>query len=229
MNDDLAQEAISLALSGDWKKASEINQEILKSDPENIDALNRLSRAEAEQGNLLKARRFSQRVLKIDPFNSIAQKSLEKRKNLKKGEIYLSIPSNAQVFLEEPGKTKIVALLHLGSSKILAKLDAGDEVKLNTHAHRISVVTKDSRYVGRIPDDLSARLRNLIKKGNEYKVFIKSINKKEVKVFIRETKRSKKFSNIPSFSTEKIEYLSFTPPEFVYKKEKVHLNEENED
>ena len=101
MNDDLAQEAISLALSGDWKKASEINQEILKSDPENIDALNRLSRAEAEQGNLLKARRFSQRVLKIDPFNSIAQKSLEKRKNLKKGELeYFQISTSLAIVQE---------------------------------------------------------------------------------------------------------------------------------
>jgi len=42
MPTDLAQEAILAALSGDWGKALKINQEILKTSPNDIDALNRL-------------------------------------------------------------------------------------------------------------------------------------------------------------------------------------------
>ena len=223
MDKDLAQEAISAALTGNWDEAIKINQKILRDDPKSIDALNRLARAHAEIGEVTRARDISQKVLKIDPFNSIATKANEKWKILKKGEISPSKPSSPEAFLEEPGKTKILPLLHIGDSQVLAKLDAGDEVNLNIHAHRASITTTDGKYVGRLPDDLSARLRSLIKYGNEYQVFIKSSDKAEVKIFIREVRRSKKLSDIPSFAAEKIEYISFTPPELVHKKE--HLGE----
>jgi len=216
---DLAQEAISKALSCEWEEALGLNEEILLSDPSDVDALNRLARASAELGKFKKAREVAQKVLKIDPFNNIAAKALSKWKNLKNGgEAYSSNPTRAHLFLEEPGKTKIVSLLHLGSLKVLASLDAGDEVHLNTHSHRVAVTTSDGKYIGRLADDLSARLRKLISYGNEYLVFIKSANNSDVKVFIREAERSQKLKDVSSFSTEKIDYISFTPPELVHKK-----------
>lgn len=221
MDSDLAQEAISQALSGNWDQAVKINKFILTQEPNDIDALNRLARAYAELGNLDKAKKTCQKVLKIDPFNSIATKAQIKWKELKKGDTYTSRPVSPVVFLEEPGKTKIVSLLHLGSSKILAKLDSGDEVQLSTHSHRVCVMGDDGKYIGKLPDDLSAKLRKLIKMGNEYQVFIKSIDKNDTKVFIRETKRSKKLSDVPSFQTEKFDYIPFTPPELVHKKEEI--------
>lgn len=221
MNTDLAQEAISEALKGNWKKAIELNLQILKNEPENIDALNRLARAYAETGNLAKARATAQKVIKIDPYNAIAQKALQKWKGLKKGDTYASSPSSAQIFLEEPGKTKIISLLYLGSQSVLSKLDAGDEVRLNTHSHRVSVMTLDGKYIGRLPDNLSARIRRFIQLGNSYKAFIKSADKESVKVFVRETKRTAALSDIPSFPTEKIDYISFTSPELVHKKEEL--------
>src|SRR3989344_7929245 len=213
MDRNLAQEAISKALAGDWKKALKINKIILTETPNDVDALNRTARAYVELGNLDKARKTSQKVLKLDPFNSIASKALEKWKSLKKGDTYISKPTHPQFFLEEPGKTKVVSLMHLGSTKVLAKLDSGDEVQFNTHSHRVSIITDDGKYIGRLPDDLSARLKKLIEYGNEYKVFIKSIDKNDTKVFIREVSRAKKLSDIPSFTSERIDYISFTPPE----------------
>jgi tetratricopeptide (TPR) repeat protein len=229
MNGDLAQEAISAALNGNWVEAKKINEKILKEDAENSDALNRLARAYAELGNLQKAKSTCQKVLKIDPFNAIAVKSLEKWKTLKKGDTYVSHPSQPQTFLEEPGKTKVVSLLFLGSPKLLAKLDTGDEVILDTHSHRVSVTTTDNKYVGRLPDDLSARLRKLTKLGNLYKVFIKSVSTNDVKVFIKEEKRVPKLADVPSFPGEKIDYISFTPPELVHSRSDVtHTQEEDE-
>ena len=38
-----SQEAINAALTQDWKKALDLNLEILKNDPENTDTLNRLA------------------------------------------------------------------------------------------------------------------------------------------------------------------------------------------
>jgi len=229
MDSDLAQKAISAALNGNWNEAKKVNEEILKSDSEDEDALNRLARAHAELGNLQKAKTTCQKVLKLDPFNTIALKSLEKWKTLKKGDTYVSKPSQPQTFLEEPGRTKVVSLLFLGDPNLLAKLDTGDEVLLDTHSHRVSITTSDNKYVGRIPDDLSARLKKLTKLGNEYNVFVKSVSTNDVKVFIRETKRAPKLSDIPSFSGEKIDYVSFTPPELVHKRsEKVNVDEEEE-
>lgn len=228
MQKDLAQEAIALALRGKWKEAIAVNKQILKKDSKNVDALNRLARALKELGNINEAKIIAKKVLKIDSFNSIALKALEKWKTLKKGETYLSGPADPKIFLEEPGKTKIVGLLFLGSPKLLAKLDAGDEVKLNTHSHRVSVTTADGKYIGRLPDDLSARLKKLIELGNTYLVFIKSIDKSEVKVFIRESKRVEKLGDFPSFSPEKIDYISFTPPELIHKKEDLRIEQEEE-
>ncbi|OGM11490.1 hypothetical protein A2Z22_00370 [Candidatus Woesebacteria bacterium RBG_16_34_12] len=218
MDTDLAQIAINHAINGNWNEAIIINKQILKINSKDIDALNRLARAYAELGNLQKAKIYSQKVLKLDAYNPIAKKCLSKWKVLKKGEVINLPPTSPKNFLEEPGKTKIVPLLNLGSPKVLAKLDAGDEVLINTHAHRISIMTKGGEYIGRLTDDLSARLRELIKYGNEYQAFIKSVSNNDTKVFLKEVKRAAKLSDIPSFSTEKIDYISFTPPELVHKK-----------
>jgi tetratricopeptide (TPR) repeat protein len=221
MDNKLAQTAITEALAGNWKEAVTTNKLILKKDPKDTDALVRLARAYAETGELNKAKRYAKKALKLDPFNNIAKKSLEKWKELKDGETITTGTSKAQVFLEEPGKTKLISLIHTGDAKLLSSLDAGDEVSLKTHSHKVCVVTSNGKYIGKLPDDLSARLKKLIKYGNEYQAFIKSIEKKEVKVFIREIKRVDKLSDIPSFSTEKIDYISFTPPELVHKKEDI--------
>jgi len=228
MNTDLAQEAINEALKGNWGKALELNLHNLEKSPDDVATYNRIARAYAELGNLQKARVMCQKALALDPFNSIAIKSLEKWKGLKKTKgngkstvPFPNKPSNPQAFLEEPGKTKIVSLLYLGSPQVLAKLDAADEVHLDTHSHRVSITTLDNKYIGRLPDDLSAKLRHLVKEGNEYRVFIKSLATNEVKVFIREIKRAKKLTDIPSFQGEKIDYISFTPPELVHKKEEI--------
>ena len=229
MDKNLAQEAIHAALSGNWQKALSLNQEILKNEPNDVEALNRLARAYSEIGNLKKAKETAQKVLKNDPSNSIASKALEKWKSLKKSDTHTQKPSDPQIYLEEPGKTKILNLLNLGGPKILAKLDAGDEVKLNSHAHKVSVNTFDGKYIGKLPDDISARLRKLISLGNEYQVFIKSIDKNCIKIFIRETKRVSSLSDTPSFSSERIDYVSFTPPELVHRKEEFEIEPEQEE
>lgn len=218
---DLAQKAVSHALKGEWKEAIELNKKILVDNPSDIDALNRTARACAESGKIQKAKTFASKVLKLDPSNSIAKKSLDKWKNLNAKDIIKTKPAQTHSFLEEPGKTKIVGLLRLGSRQTLAKLDTGDEVKLTSHGHRISIFTSSGDYVGRIPDDLSARLRKLAQYGNEYQVLIKSVDKTAIRVFIREVKRAAKLSDIPSFSSEKIDYISFTPPELVHNKDEI--------
>lgn len=226
MDNHHSAKAISLALAGKWEEALQINKLILKNDPKDTDALNRLAKAHSELGNIDKAKSLAKRVARLDPFNKIALKSLEKWKKLNKGEAYSPNISSAGTFLEEPGKTKIVSLIRVGSGKTIAKLDSGDEVRLNTHGHSATICTIDGSYVGRLPDDLSARLKQFLKHGNEYEAFVKSSSRDGVKIFIREVKRAKKLADIPSFSSEKIDYISFTPPELVRKKEAIVTTDE---
>jgi tetratricopeptide (TPR) repeat protein len=207
MHNDLAQEAISAALSGDWHQAVKLNSNILEVDHENVDALNRLARAYAELGEIQKAKIFSSKVLKIDPTNTIATKCQQKWNNLKNGEHLNGSALRADVFLEEPGKTKIVTLLNLGSDEEVSKLVCGDVVSLTAHAHKFSVQTKDNKYVGRFPDDLAARLIRLMKEGYCYECFIKSVEDTKVRVFIRET--IKPIDNqSPSFPSDKLSKTS---------------------
>ncbi len=231
MQKDLAQQAISAALKANWTEASKLNKIILKTDSKDVDALNRLARTHSELGEIDKAKKIAQKVIRIDPHNTIATKALEKWKGLRKKEAIGSTNFSARVFLEEPGKTKIATLLHLGDSKsVLVNLNSGDEVLFKLGNRRISVCTLNNKYVGRLPDDLSLRLIRLIKRGNKYQVFVKSSKPQEVKVFIRETKRTKELESIPSFSSEKIDYISFTPPELVHKKQATKATgEEDED
>jgi tetratricopeptide (TPR) repeat protein len=230
MDIDLAQKAISAALVGNWTEAQKLNLKIVGQNPKDIEALNRLARSYAELGQAKKAIGTCQKVLEIDPFNSIALKSTKKWKALKVGEKQNGPTGlSPELFLEEPGKTKLVSLLHVGDQKTLAVLDSGDEVKLNPKSHRIPVLTSDGKYIGRLPDDLSARLRKLIEAGGIYKVLIKSIDAKEVTVFIREVQKAESFKDSPSFPSEKIEYVSFTPPELVHKKSPVPAIVEEED
>lgn len=229
MDIDLAQKAVKEALNGNWEEAIRLNQELLKQNPKDTEALNRLAKAHAEVGNLKKAKSLAEKVLRLDPFNAIALKALTRWKGMARVKHVSSKVSPAEAFLEEPGKTKMVPLLYLGDAKLIAKLDAGDEVKLHAGAHRISVVTLEGKYIGRLPDDLSARLKRLLAAGNEYRVLIKSLSPGSINVFIREVKRASSVKDTPSFVPEKIEYESFTPPELVSKKEDLIISEEGEE
>ncbi len=230
MNEDLAQKAIAAALKASWKDAVNLNKQILKKDSKDVDALNRLARAFSEVGEIIKAKKTAKKVINIDPHNTIATKALAKWKELREGEKTNPSKFSARAFLEEPGKTKIVSLLHLGDcGKVIANLDSGDEVKFKIGNHRISVCTDTKKYIGRLPDDVSVSLIKLIKAGNKYQAFVKSSSPQEVKVFIRETKRVKEVADIPSFTSEKINYISFTPPELIHKKESLKNSVTDED
>ena len=154
---------------------------------------NRLARALAETGDLNKAQKCSQKVLKIDPINSIAGKALKKWKDFKPGDVSINTNCHyAEAFLEEPGKTKIATLMYLGDPTHLSQLDSGEIVNLDCHCHRIAVTTTQGVYIGRLPDDLSAKLRKLVSCGNKYEASLISIEpEKAVKIFIREVARGK--------------------------------------
>lgn len=195
--DELARDAITHALSGNWEKAVEINQLILREDNQDVDALNRLAKAYSEIGNTKKSKETLNKVLKIDPLNPIAQKALAK------GFVGSLSKVDPGTFLEEPGKTRLVDLLNLGDKKVTSKLNVGDNLKMICHQHRVSVVTSEGKYVGIFPDDFAARARELIKGGNVYDCIVKTADRDKIAVFVKETEKSEKMKGTISFPMEK--------------------------
>lgn len=206
---NLPQEAIDKALVQDWDGAVAVNSEILKIEEENIDALNRLAFAYAKLGVIDKAKRFYQKVLKLDPYNPIAAKNIKKLTTAKNG---VTKSTNTHMsplmFLEEPGKTKIVALVNLAPEKTLSMVSAGQEVFLKEKRHCLEVRDSENVYLGALPDDLSFKLIKFLSGGNTYHTVVKSIAKNQLIIFLRETNRGKKFVNQPSF----VSTVNFTTP-----------------
>lgn len=229
MEINLAQKAVNAALQKDWESAVKVNLEILDKSPQDTEALNRLAHAYSEKGEIGKARTTAQKTLKIDPVNSIAVKCLEKWKIMSKIKKGSSKTYSVDSFLEEPGKTKLVNLFHPGDPEVFASLNPGEDVKLVPFAHRVSVTTHDGRYIGRLSDDLAARLRGLMKSGYKYQTLVKSVEPKNVTVFIREIERGGASRDTASFPQEKIDYVAFTPPELVHTDQPLAVGEDTED
>jgi|SRR3989344_1135548 len=208
--EELAKLAIEAAVSLNWQTAAKINQKIISSTKDDAQALNRLAHAQVCLGELTKAKKTYQKVLAIDPYNIIARKNLEKitkSNGQTNGHINgKSIPTNGNLtnaFIFEPGKTKIISLLNLAPPAIVASLNCGDQILLNPKKHSVSITTMDGIYLGALPDDLAHRLINFIESGNKYDTFVKYATTKNLTIFIRETQRSEKFANQPSFSDSK--------------------------
>jgi hypothetical protein len=236
---DLINLAIQASLNRNWKEAVKLNTQILKSNPQDIDALNRLAKAMLQTGFKTKSEQTYKKVLKIDKYNPIATKGLETIKSFKVERKSGSTPAPdfTAAFLEEPGTTKTVSLIRLGDTKVLSHLQPGDEVQLVAREHCVSIVTQNQDYIGRLPDDLASRLRPFLKAGNTYQSWIKSVDlhsksqdKQNLKIFIKELFRSTKYRNIPSFpSTEKLSYAAFTPPELIHGDDKPDITTPEED
>lgn len=201
MHTTLTTHAIQCALTQNWKEAIATNQELLKADQENVETLNRLAFAYLKTGHLKAAQTHYKKVLKIDKYNPIALKNLQWLGNLTKSDIHTDqkISASPTIFLEEPGKTKIVSLVDLSPARVLCNFMTAQKVTLIAKKHSIEVRDAKCIYIGALPDDLAHRLLRFIGAGNSYDVYIKNVEKNSVSVFIRERKRGRRFSQIPSF------------------------------
>lgn len=208
----LKKTAIEAALSGDWEAAVEANLRILEQESEEIDALNRLGRAYFEMGKRSLAAKTWRKVLTLDQYNPIAKKNLARLTTPSKATKAKAKQARAtEIFLEEPGKTRTVSLKKVAEAKILSGVDSGDEVVLKPRKRGISVFSEDNIYLGTLPDDLAARLIPFLRGGNRYQAFVKSVGEKRLDIFIRETFRSRRFADKPSFVPSNRDYLISTP------------------
>ena len=200
----LKDQAIKLALDNNWQEAILLNREILATNSKDIDTLNRLAYAFMQSGDFEQANKTYTEIIGLDATNPIAVKNLKKLSALsqqKNGPASAShINHMDNVFIQEAGKTKTIELTNVADKRTLMSLQHGDDIFLTIKRSKIFALTSDKVFIGMLPDNIGIRLISFMKGGNEYQACIKSVDEKNVTVFIKETKRAKKFFNQSSFS-----------------------------
>lgn len=199
----LKDQAIKLALENSWEEAIRINKEILETSYKDIDTLKRLAYAYMQSGDFKNAKVIYLDIIELDKTNPIATKNLKKLQTLQEQNGIVS--SNHQnhidnVFIQEAGKTKTIELTNVADKKKLISLQHGDDIQLIVKRSKIFALSQDKTYIGMLPDSIGIRLISFIKGGNEYQACVKSVDDKNITIFIKEVKRAKKFSNQPSFT-----------------------------
>lgn len=195
--------AIDAALNQNWKEAVRINAILLKTDKSNINLLNRLGFAYLQSGMMTAAKKTFTKVVKLDTYNQIAAKNLEKLGLVRQKDLLRASTSQMSpiLFLEEPGKTKIVECINTAPLQVLSSVSPGQVVLLHARNHTVEIRNDRNIYLGALPDDLSFRIIKFLAGGNTYQALVQSIGKNSLMIFIRELSRGKHFVTQPSFSS----------------------------
>lgn len=210
MSTSLKDLAISFALQNDWQNACDTNLKILAQNPQDIDTLNRLAFSYMKLAHYRKAKKTYKIVIDFDKTNPIAVKNLKKLELISKqkpsganeGQATngMNVSSYYDMFIEEAGKTKTMELKNVADKKTLTLLQPGESVRIAVKRSKIFIQTVQDKYIGVLPDSMGLRLIKFIQGGNEYQAYIKSVDEKNVTIFLKEVKRAQKFKNQPSFS-----------------------------
>lgn len=203
----LKSQAIQTALVGDWESAIALNKLILQEEPNDIDTLNRLAFAFLSRGNVQDAKNLYEKVLSLDMKNPIAIRNLKRVVDSSCKRVSFHINN---LFIEEPGKTKIIELINVAEKKIISHLRSGEKLALAIKRMKIFVLDQDNQYIGMLPDDLCKRLIRFMNVGNKYEAYARTADSNKITIFIRESKRVKRYKDQPSFVYTEKSKLSFT-------------------
>lgn len=185
----LDEEAIIAGIKGEWKEAIKINKKILLKNNKNIDALNRLSFAYLQTGELMHAKKTADQAIKLDKFDSIANKNLSMVNSFsKKNTVLKQAPVENIDFIEEPGTKKIISLVELCSKTNLDKIRSGTKLNLKIRRRKICIQL-GTTYLGKFPDDINQKLVKLVERGENCEAFFKSYDQKKLLIFLKLTSR----------------------------------------
>ena len=185
----LADQATAAALEADWPRAAELNQKLVETSPEDLEARNRLGRALIELGRLDEAKAAFAEVLKIEPFNSIALRGNSRVATLQEHKIKAfttTTRTQPRLFIEDMGKTGILRLINPAPTHVLAKYSPGAECELREQEGLLAVHARDGELIGFLEPKVGRRLIDLIRTGNQYVAAIVSNDPLNARVAIRE-------------------------------------------
>lgn len=196
-----ADEAVQLAVQGQWEEAVDLNRVILDNYGPEEQALNRLGKALTELGRLEEAKQAYVESLGLNPLNPVAQKNAQKldlllqsKEAVKAGLAKVDL----NLFVEEMGKTTITALEGV-PAEVGTKVAPGDVADLKIEGDTIGVETLRGVRVGVVEPKLARRLITFMKGGNKYQAGITAVDNGTVRLIIRETYQDPSFVGKPSF------------------------------
>jgi tetratricopeptide (TPR) repeat protein len=99
LGQQLSEEAVELAIRGQWEEAVVVNKDIIERFPGDVSAYNRLGKAEWELGDISGAIEAYSKALQIEPTNSIAKKNIARLTDKTELEEEASIERKGQEFL----------------------------------------------------------------------------------------------------------------------------------
>lgn len=177
-----------------------------------------MAQAYKNSGKPQKAITTYQKVLRLNKYNLIAKKNLDYLKlNSHGGMTSASVNSlaSAEVFLEEPGKTKLITLVNLAPSTKIVAVSPREKLEITVKRKSVFVIDQRHSYLGSLPDDMSFRIMKFLKSGYRYDCYAKTVEKNNLIVLIRETQRSKKLNNLPTFplGANEHDFLAINAPE----------------
>jgi len=198
----LSQKAVRASLDGDWKGAITLNEDILKLDKNNINALNRLAKIYIELKKTKEAKKIAKRVLKLDPINEIAKKNLKRADKFSHTEGITSPES----LIKEPGKTKTISLESKLPPRELLHLEPGEILKLKPYRHKVKILDLAGHEIARIEDETASTLLSILKKKIPLRVNLINLEGKKLTLLIKGKKE------IFPPETKKPDYRSYTTP-----------------
>jgi len=185
----LADQATAAALEADWPRAAELNQKLVETSPDDLEARNRLGRALIELGRLDEAKAAFAEVLKIEPYNSIALRGNSRVATLQEHKtkaFTTTTRTQPRLFIEDMGKTGILRLINPAPTHVLAKYSPGAECELREQEGLLAVHARDGELIGFLEPKVGRRLIDLIRTGNQYVAAIVSNDPANARVAIRE-------------------------------------------
>ncbi len=160
-----AKNAVEAALQKDWKKAVELNKQILEKTPNDKDAHIRLGRAYIKTEEFSKAKKIFKKILETDPINSIALKNYklasENDSDSKGGKVIGDVKN----LIREPGTSTQVKIPVPAMVIKRYKLETGDILGLKINKNSTIVFAysgnkTDNNILGKIEDSTARRLHN---------------------------------------------------------------------
>ncbi len=211
----LPERAIALAMQNRWREAADVNRTILKIDPNDADAYNRLGKALLELGQIREAYDAYTKAVELSPTNMIAQKNMQRLAPLVQQGATVTVPTRAtptgeavrpQTFIEETGKTGLSTLINLASGPTLLTLTAGDRVILRVDSGSLLVYTSTEAgsYLGQVEPKLAHRLIKFIEGGNRYSATVTTVSEKSLTIIIREIYQAPTMQGRPSFPAKAV-------------------------
>ena len=215
----MQNEAITYARNGNWEAAIDSSRQLLSSDPNDIETLNRLAKAYFENGELDNAEQTYQRVLEISEHNPIARRMVGLISRTRSAPAKTREFVDMRMFAIETGKSTLTSLhidtdaeislvpgekltlrantqpVHYDGQKKPVPTSGDNEISAKSYlddAIALDIYDCNDVNLGRLEPRLAARLIRFMKLGNEYTAAVLSLNEKrdQIQIVIRESHRN---------------------------------------